>query len=122
MGGGSVAAENSVVHLACARTDLTAAELTTLLDAHPKAVQERTKDGGNLPIHIVLANGDAPQSTAMVQALLMRWPGAAKERNSKPDRQLPLHVACTGVPVTVETLNVLINAYPQALSEFDGNG
>eukprot|EP01052_Picozoa_sp_SAG31_P085667 SAG31_NODE_46201_length_255_cov_0.993590_1_plen_40_part_10 len=34
------AAEDSAVHCACQRGDLTATELSALLDAHPKAVQQ----------------------------------------------------------------------------------
>lgn len=74
-----------------------AGELTTLLDAHPKAVREKSKDGGNLPLHVVLAAGGG---VGAVQALLMRWPGAAKVRPNFFQRGPPPNPITPHLPLT----------------------
>ena len=100
----------SVIHEAVARADLDPAELDRLLDKRPKAVKERAKPSGDLPLHAALVAGGA---AGVVQTLLLRWPGAAKERNK--EKQLPLHVAAASKPnssLSSETLALLLGSHP----------
>jgi ankyrin repeat protein len=92
-----------------------------LVEAAPLSVRERTSrhrensssQQESLPLHLALQGEVDP---AVVRCLLEQWPEAAREWAFT---FLPLHFALTARVPSAEAVQVLLDAYPEALRETD---
>eukprot|EP00435_Cladocopium_sp_Y103_P071634 s369_g38.t1 len=87
--------------------------LRALLDAYPAAAEEKHPQGWT-PLHYV-----EKLDVAAVKLLLARCPSAAKEVDN--EGALPLHWAAEH-DASKEVVQLLLEAYPEALSKRDGRG
>jgi len=108
------------IHDACGRSTVHTETIHYLLDMYPESINIR--DGsGMLPIHCAARYGNAK----IVDLLLLHDPDAAsKPRITSIIRRfsLPLHEACSREYAQLLTVQVLFDAYPQAIRARDEHG
>lgn len=80
----------------------------------------------NLPLHLALLHSPHPAPLKLIQALIEAYPAACRRRNA--EGSLPLHLACDNYSLVNNgadgeaALFALVESYPDALLEVDGEG
>jgi chromosome segregation ATPase len=80
----------------------------------------------NLPLHLALLHNPHPAPLKLIQALMQAHPTACRRRNA--EGSLPLHLACDNYSLVNNgadgeaVLFALVECYPDALVEVDGEG
>ena len=83
-----------------------------LVMAYPEGLVSKTDDG-KCPLHIVCEIEDADTRNNMIQMLIKANPHVSKLKTRAGN--LPLHIACRHRNLLLETAQMLINAYPEAV-------
>jgi ankyrin repeat protein len=95
-----------------------------LVTAWPASLMERSVQGW-LPLHLALTNGEgirrAPQEFDTIKRMVRLAPQAL--RAPGPDGKLPIHcLVGRGSRADVKTVQLVVDAHPEALLARDGNG
>ena len=106
------------IHVACTNgnRDDTTDTIQYMLELDPELINKASSDGRYLPIHLAAMNG----RTQSIELLLNFDPGAASKKTND-FRQSPLHLACR-YNTNLSTIQVLYNAYPEAILARDSFG
>jgi len=111
------------IHRACGHEDATvdtiqsnADTIQYMLELYPESINARDSDGW-LPIHNAAYRLGR---TDIVETLLKHDPDGASKKTTNNAHQLPLHLACCSEGI--EAVQVLYDAFPEALSVPNGRG
>lgn len=85
-------------------------QVQLILNANPSALRHQCKNGG-LPLHLEARNGGRNE---VLTVLIDGYPDGI--RVSDKNGAMPIHAACQNKTITVESLEVLNNAYPEVLN------
>jgi len=107
-----------LIHEVCSSSrDDAVQTIQYLLQLYPEGINARDHSKGWLPIHHASDQGRAD----IIGFLLKHYPdGASKKTSHEDDQQLPLHIASCGD--SLEAVQVLFDAYPEALNIRDSQG
>ena len=100
------------IHIACdyGNRDDTADTIQYMLELNPEIINAE-KSGRYLPIHYAAENG----RTKSIELLLKFDPDAASKEVNDVNRRLPLHIACDFHDTSLSSIQVLYDAYPEAI-------
>jgi ankyrin repeat protein len=108
------------LHLACHGGRVSKEVICKMIEIYPEAVSLPCRADGRLPLH--LACTGVRVEKGVVQALIDTFPDSIRTKDTLG--RLPLHVACKAhnhpQNVPPDALQMLVQAYPAALSEPDG--
>ena len=99
------------IHLACSwgRDDIVDT-IQYMLELDSELINAENS-GGKLPIHIAAMNG----RTKSIELLLKFDPNASSKEVNNGSRLLPLHLACSTYNTNLSSIQVLYDAYPDAI-------
>ena len=104
------------IHIACSSISSHAIPkdtLEALIMAYPEGLVSMTDDGDKCPLHMVSEISSSSVRHDMVSVILKANPHVAKLKSRSGD--LPLHIACRHQNLLLETVQLLINAYPESV-------
>ena len=108
------------IHDACAndqRVD-TADTIQYMLEVDPELVNAE-RGGGYLPIHLAATLNEGTKS---IELLLKYDPDAASKETNNGSHRLPLHRACAAYNPNLTSIQLLYDAYPEAIFARDRDG
>ena len=107
------------IHFACdsGGRDNTADTIQYMLELDSELINAED-DGGYLPIHFAAMGG----STKLIELLLKFDSDAASKEVNDEGRWLPLHFACSAYNTNLGSIQVLYDAYPEAILARDRDG
>lgn len=91
-------------------------QLQFLVNAYPGALQV-PNDNGELPLHYIVGYGNRHDN---LRLLMARYPQGLSIKNA--EGQLPFHCAMYNASISLESLNLLHDAYPLSILAADGSG
>lgn len=103
--------------LACRRPKVTGGVIKALLQVYPEAA--RLKVSGTMALHHLVHTGSA--SAECIRLLLEVCPQAAAVKNTA-NGNLPLHYLCAGSRPNLESVRILMAAYPSGITELNDLG
>ena len=107
------------IHEACANgyRDDTVDTIQYMLELDSDLINAEDSDGYQ-PIHWAAMKG----RTKSIEMLLKFDPEAASKKTNDGDRWLPLHIACSDNNTNISSIQVLYDAYPEAIFARDWDG
>ena len=101
-----------LIHMACrfGERDDTADTIQHMLKLDPELINAENSDGW-LPLHHAAMYG----RTELIELLLKYDPNAASKEFNNGRRWLPLHIACAAYNSNLSSIQVLYDAYPEAI-------
>jgi len=105
------------IHLACDSDNCRLDSVEYLLDIYPESINIRDNEGW-LPIHYA-ASSNGSQKADVIEHLLMKDPKCASNMKTGTEHY-PLHYACYSRNGNLLAVQLLFNAYPEAIFEAVG--